>query len=200
MLLSVMPPSFPHAVVTSENCLAVGGQFYTTGNLGRSIEGLKVQEDYPDISNEDLYDSVYRTLARLLRECGPIMTSVEKAQIVSSCSLFPTAPAFTEYDKLLKPGLMEILKSRGVAFSSRANKPELLELLKEYDREISGTQVERTPREEFLTAARARPNQQLSMPPSGQLRDLPLSLDPQDTNVGGECPTCNARSPSNSSD
>lgn len=49
-------------------------------------------------------------------------------------------------------------------------------------------------------AARARPNQQLCMPASGQLRDLPLSLDAQDTNVQGECPICNARTPSNSSD
>jgi len=148
-----MPPSFPHAVYTPENCLTVGGQTYTTGNLSRSVEGLRVQEDYPDISNEDLYDSVYRTLAKLLRECGPITTSVEKAQIASSCSLFPAAPAFTEYDKLLKPELMEILKSRGVAFSSRASKLELLKLLKEHDRKTSGTQMERTPREEFLTAA-----------------------------------------------
>ena len=40
-LFSVMPPSFPHAVYTPENCLMVGGQFYTTGNLGRSIEGAE---------------------------------------------------------------------------------------------------------------------------------------------------------------
>jgi hypothetical protein len=53
-----MPPSFPHAVFTPDNCLAVGGQFYTAGHLSCSIEGLKLQEDHPDISNEDLHDSV----------------------------------------------------------------------------------------------------------------------------------------------
>lgn len=49
-------------------------------------------------------------------------------------------------------------------------------------------------------AARIRSNQQLCLPASRQLRDLPLSLDAQDTNVQGECPNCNARSPTASSD
>lgn len=147
-----MPPSFPHAVYTPENCLAVGGQIYTAGIFGRTIEGLKVQEDCPDISNEDLYDSVYLTIARLLKGCSPLTTSIEKAQIVSNCSLFLTAPALKKYDRLSKHDLMEMLKSRGVAFSSKANKSELLELLKEDVRETSGTQVQRTPREEFLIA------------------------------------------------
>src|SRR5437667_10339974 len=88
-----MPPNFPHAVFSPENCLAFCFQFYTTGNLGCSFEGLKAQEDHPDISNEDLHDSVYSILMRILRECGPITTSVEKAQIVSSCSLFLDGPA-----------------------------------------------------------------------------------------------------------
>jgi len=48
--------------------------------------------------------------------------------------------------------------------------------------------------------ALARPNRQLCLPASGQQRDLPLSLDIQDMNVAGECPVCNARTPSNSSD
>ena len=48
-----MPPSFPHAVFTPEDCLAVGGQFYTAGH---SLEGLKLQEEYPDISNEELHE------------------------------------------------------------------------------------------------------------------------------------------------
>ena len=81
---SVMPPTFPHAVFTPEDCLAVGGQFYTAGLLGQTIEGLKIQEDYPEISNEDLSDSVYRTLGRIVRECYDVTTSVEKAHITSS--------------------------------------------------------------------------------------------------------------------
>jgi hypothetical protein len=84
-----MPPSFPHAVFTPEDCLTVGGQIYLTGNLGRSLEGLKTQEDHPEISNEDLYDSVYNTLARILRDCGGITTSVEKAQIISALFSVP---------------------------------------------------------------------------------------------------------------
>ncbi|KAF2105242.1 hypothetical protein BDV96DRAFT_592843 [Lophiotrema nucula] len=48
--------------------------------------------------------------------------------------------------------------------------------------------------------ARARPNQQPCVPASRQQRDLPLSLDAQDTNVAGECPVCRARTPPNSSD
>jgi len=48
--------------------------------------------------------------------------------------------------------------------------------------------------------AQARPNQQLCVPASGQQRDLPLTLDIQDTNVAGDCPVCEAETPPNSSD
>src|SRR5438046_3014564 len=73
-----------------EDCLAVGGQIYVAANLGHSTEGLKLQEDHPDISNEDLHHSVYRTLGWVLRGCDAVTTSVERAQIISSCSLFPS--------------------------------------------------------------------------------------------------------------
>jgi hypothetical protein len=49
-------------------------------------EGLKIQEDYPEISNEDLSDSVYRTLGRIIRECNEVTTSVEE-NFVSKSSL-----------------------------------------------------------------------------------------------------------------
>ncbi|KAI9855657.1 MAG: hypothetical protein M1813_009703 [Trichoglossum hirsutum] len=153
--LLVMPPSFPHAVFTPEDSLAVGGQLYTVGNLGRSIEGLKMQEDYPDISNEDLHSSVYGTLASILRECGAVTTSIDKAQIISSCSLFPTPRAITAYDKLSKASLIDILKSRGVTIASTTNKRELIDLLRKDDTivgGISGTQAEYLSREEFLEA------------------------------------------------
>ncbi|KAI9856077.1 MAG: hypothetical protein M1813_009297 [Trichoglossum hirsutum] len=140
-----MPPSFPHAVFTLEDCLAVGGQFYTAGHLGRSIEGLKLQEDHPDICNEDLDDSVYRTLARVLSECSPVTTSLEKAEIISSQSLF----FHTTYDGLSKDDLVGILKSRGVPIPSKAKKNELLELLRN-----GSTRVGCTPREKFLKALR----------------------------------------------
>jgi len=126
--LLIMPPSFPHAVFTPENCLAVDGQFYTAANLGRSIEGLKLQEDHQDISNEDLSPSIYNTLGRVLGGCGAITTSVEKAQIISNCSLFPP-PAFTAPDKLSKINLVDTLKSRGINPIPGATKSELLQLL-----------------------------------------------------------------------
>ncbi|KAH0537308.1 hypothetical protein FGG08_005898 [Glutinoglossum americanum] len=148
--LFVMPPSFPHAVFTPDDCLAVGGQIYTAGNLGRSIEGIKLQEDYPDISNEDLDDSVYSTLARVLRECGPFTSSLEKAEIVTSQTLFPHLIDTMTYDDISRDGLMGILKSLGVAIPSKAKKNELLELLKKNH----GTQVACTPREDFLKALR----------------------------------------------
>ncbi|KAH0545335.1 hypothetical protein FGG08_000634 [Glutinoglossum americanum] len=148
--LLIMPPSFPHAVYTPEKCLAVGGQSYTAGNLGRSIEGLKLQEDHPDISNEDLDDSVYSTLARILNECGPVTTYFEKAQVASGQSLFPSLRDPTTYDKLSKNSLADILRSGGVAIPSKAKKIELLELLKKN----SDTRAACTPREEFLEAFR----------------------------------------------
>lgn len=50
------------------------------------------------------------------------------------------------------------------------------------------------------TIARACSNQQVCVPTSGQLRDLPISLDVQDTNVAGECPICKGQTLSNSLD
>ena len=81
-----MPLSLPHAVFTPENCLAVGGQVYTKGNLAQSIDGLRVQERASSISNEDLDELVYNTLAKILKECDSILDSVEKAQLLNSYS------------------------------------------------------------------------------------------------------------------
>jgi hypothetical protein len=90
-----MPPNCPHAVFTPEtegeqSCLAIGGQFFTAPHLHSSLEALSLQEKYREISNEDLDDSIYNNLAGIIRACGSITTDVEKAQIVSSCSLFPS--------------------------------------------------------------------------------------------------------------
>ncbi|KAI9868973.1 MAG: hypothetical protein M1813_002796 [Trichoglossum hirsutum] len=139
----IMLPTFPHAVFTSENCLAVDGQFYTAGNLSHSIEGLKLQEDYLDISNEDLDDSVYYTLRNVLREYSAIATSVDKARIISNCLLFPDPLALTALDKLSKTNLIDILRSCEVTIPSRATRSELLRL---------SSQGEHTLREEFLEA------------------------------------------------
>ena len=125
-----MSPIFPHAVFTPDDCLAVGRQIYTSGHLGRSIEGLQLQEDYTYISNEDLDDSVYGTLARILRECSSITTTLEMAEIISSQLLFPYLKDLTTYDELTKDSHVSILKSQGITIPSKAKKNDLLELLK----------------------------------------------------------------------
>ena len=56
---------------------------------------------------------------------------------------FPKLSALTAHDKRSKADLIDILKSHGVVPTPGANKNELLQLL---------SQVERTPREEFLEA------------------------------------------------
>lgn len=153
-----MPPSFPHAVFSPEDSLAVGGQVYTIQQLPHSIEGLKTQEDYPDISNEDLHDSVYSILARVLRESDPITTSVEKARIASSCSLFTYSPGSTPYENLSKKDITTVLKSRGITFDSRAKRENLLQVLKDYSKiaaETSGKELGSKPREEFLAACQS---------------------------------------------
>ena len=131
----------------------VGGQTYTIKNLGRSIEKLKVQTDYPDISNENLYDFVYDTIATFLTRCGSITTPVEKAQIASSCILF-TLVLPAKYDLLTKADLAAILKSRKVIFGSKTDRRRLVQLLEKHDRKTNGRELERTPRDEFHTAAR----------------------------------------------
>src|SRR5882762_8391081 len=132
-----MPPSFPHAVFTPEDCLAVGGQFYTAGHLGHSLEGLKLQEEYPDISNEELHESIYCMVAKILRGCSAITTSVQKAEIITSCSLFP-GPAHTQKTN---KDLLGALKSLGVNPPRGLSRNELLELLSNV-----------SPREEFIGA------------------------------------------------
>jgi hypothetical protein len=104
-----MPPSFPHAVFTPKDCLAVGSQFYTAGHIGHSLEGLKLQEEYPDISDEELHESIYRTVAKILRGCSVITTSVQKAEIITSCSLFPGPPHTQRTNK----DLLDALESLG---------------------------------------------------------------------------------------
>ena len=74
-----MPPSLPHAVFTPENYLAVGGQVYTKGNLARSLNRLRIQEQASKISNKDLNKLVYDTLAKILKECNSITNLTEKA-------------------------------------------------------------------------------------------------------------------------
>ncbi|KAL5359306.1 hypothetical protein BJX96DRAFT_56320 [Aspergillus floccosus] len=86
--LLIMPPSCPHAVFTPEDCLAVGGHFYTTAHLGSTLRGLKLQEDYPAISNEDLQADFYDLLRTVFENGHTINNSLQQADILSSSSLF----------------------------------------------------------------------------------------------------------------
>ena len=134
-LLRIMPPSLPHDVFTPENCLAVGGQVYTKGNLAQSIDGLRVQERAGNISNEDLDESVYNSLATILRECDSITNPVEKAQLFTSCNLFPSAPKITStsYDNLSKNKLKSLFKEYELGYSFAPEKEVWIKLLKSRD-------------------------------------------------------------------
>lgn len=71
-----MPPGCPHAVFTPEDCLAVGGHFWTTAYLGFSLEVLRMQEDYPLICNKDIDEKIYISLGNIIEDCNLIMTDV----------------------------------------------------------------------------------------------------------------------------
>ncbi|KAL3246565.1 hypothetical protein ABHI18_012689 [Aspergillus niger] len=86
--LLVMPPSYPHAVFTPDDCLAVGGHFYTAAHLGSTLRGLKLQEDYPAISNEDLHAGFYDLLHRVFKNAHTMNIPLQQADILSASSLF----------------------------------------------------------------------------------------------------------------
>lgn len=85
---SIMPPSCPHAVFTPDVCLAVGGHFYTSAHLGSTLRGLKLQEDFPEICNEDLQPDFYNLLRIIFQNLGSINFYTQKADILSSLPLF----------------------------------------------------------------------------------------------------------------
>jgi hypothetical protein len=86
-----MPPSCPHAVFTPEDCLAVGGQVYTAAHLSSSLDGLQMQEAFPDISNEDVKADTYHLLCRIFTDLDEI--SMENRVIREA--LRPTALAIS---------------------------------------------------------------------------------------------------------
>ena len=136
-----MPPSLPHAVHTPENCLAVGGQVYTKGNLAQSLDGIRLQEQASRISNEDLDRSVYDILAKILRECDSITDPTEKAQLLTSCNLFPSAlkTNSTSYENLSQIKLKSLFMERELDYSFEPEKDVWIKLLES--------------REKFLAAA-----------------------------------------------
>lgn len=132
--LRIMPPGLPHAVCTPEDCLLVGGQFYTASNLGRTLRMLRIQEQHPDISNEDLYDSVYKCLARtLLSLCNDAqMRPEDKLNICADAKAFEQpgagiAPGVV--NRLTVAKIKEQLTQWGVQFNAGAKKAELTTLL-----------------------------------------------------------------------
>jgi hypothetical protein len=101
-----MPPGCPHAVFTPDDCLAVGGQFWTAAHLGHSLEVLSIQQRNPDICNEDISDVIYDTLGKIIRES--VMSPVEAAEVAANSSLFSDS-----LDDLSTPCLKSRLESRG---------------------------------------------------------------------------------------
>ncbi|KAF2137763.1 uncharacterized protein K452DRAFT_257227 [Aplosporella prunicola CBS 121167] len=123
----VMPPSLPHAVFTPEDCLMVGGTFYTAGTLDQTLEGLEIQEKYPEISNEDLNDTVYNSLEQILIHCN-FMDVQNKIRILGCRSLFTKCSKGKGTSKLTKKDIMGHLTSIGVKFNPGKRKHELLQL------------------------------------------------------------------------
>ena len=126
-----MPPACPHAVWSIEESLTVGGQFYLSSNLGSSLEGLRLQERHPDISNENIHTTTYAILANILHSCDSILTCTEKAKVLSNCELFllpPVSPSLSgETDEAAtpresKPATSKPLGTRGRAAKPRATK------------------------------------------------------------------------------
>lgn len=83
-----MPPSCPYAVFTPDDCLSVGGHFYTAPYLGSTLRGLRLQEDYPDIYNEDPRADFYDFLRSFLR------TGVKSALLYSRPISYPPLLCF----------------------------------------------------------------------------------------------------------
>jgi hypothetical protein len=121
----MMPPGCPHAVFTPEDCLAVGGQFWTTAHLGHTLEVLRMQETYPDICNEEINDAIYDTLGKIIGDCKPVMNPVEVAEVIANSSLFSD-----NLDNLSTQCLKSRLESRGIEpRSSRKDLTAQLDML-----------------------------------------------------------------------
>ncbi|TQB68324.1 hypothetical protein MPDQ_003609 [Monascus purpureus] len=98
----IMPPSCPHAVFTPDDCLAVGGHFYTAAHLGSTLRGLKLQEGYPAISNEDLQTGFYDLLHRVFENAHTTNIPLQQADILPSSSLFLDSLDATSLSILLR--------------------------------------------------------------------------------------------------
>ncbi|KAL2866181.1 uncharacterized protein BJX67DRAFT_356715 [Aspergillus lucknowensis] len=122
--LFVMPPSCPHAVYTPDDCLLVGGHFYTSAHLPRTLEALRLQEENPQISNEDLENKHYEVLTRIFNKFDEIGTADEIKQAWAACQIFldsRSRPKLPEKRKDFIKALIEFSKRVDKSFE---NEPE----------------------------------------------------------------------------
>lgn len=68
----------------------VGSHFFTAAHLPRSLHGLRLQEDNNTISNEDITNKIYETLAKVLNhlQSDQISTEEDRAAVVGSSRYF----------------------------------------------------------------------------------------------------------------
>lgn len=127
-----MPPGLPHAVFTPEDCLSVGGQFYTAPNLGKSLRTLDLQERNPGISNEDLSSSAYATLTFLLKNGYALLRPTDKMSVASNAL---TLDSSSSTPKIPAKEVKAQLTARGIEFDKKAKLPDLLASLLQHYRD-----------------------------------------------------------------
>lgn len=131
-----MPPGLPHAVFTPEDCLSVGGQFYTAPNLGKSLRTLALQERYPDVSNEDLSGSAYATLTFLLNNCHALLKPTDKMSVVSNALMIDSS---SSTPKIRAKEVKALLTAQGIGFDKKTNLSDLCALLLQHYRKGNGS-------------------------------------------------------------
>ena len=72
---------------TPDDCLVVGGHFYTSAHIPRTLEGLSLQEHNPDISNESLESKHYDDLTRIFRTFHELGTPDEVKRAWANCQM-----------------------------------------------------------------------------------------------------------------
>ncbi|KAF9641712.1 hypothetical protein BFW01_g1695 [Lasiodiplodia theobromae] len=128
----IMPPGLPHAVFTPEDCLSVGGQFYTAPNLGKSLRTLDLQERNPGISNEDLSSSAYATLTFLLKNGCALLKPTDKMSVAANPL---TLDSSSSTPKISAKEVKAQLTARGIEFDKKAKLPDLLASLLQHYRD-----------------------------------------------------------------
>ncbi|KAI2825400.1 hypothetical protein CBS147321_1048 [Aspergillus niger] len=137
--LFIMPPSCPHGVFTPEDCLAVGGHFYTPAQLASTLYGLKLQEDYPDICNEDLQSDLYNILETIIGRFDAVSTPTQQADVLSSSSLF-----LDDLDTFSVAALTKVIKTKALSRGANENFSRVIKQLELRANNTSYLMAERT--------------------------------------------------------